>query len=320
LKKFPVFALPVLLLCTATSFACASESAAVQSKNIKSWTDLKPSPIFKEQGGIAFYQFKTDNGSDVNLIVLDLNAKDLTVKPFFNRIKATTSEAATRLHALTAVNGGYFNLSNGESTSYVVIDQNEQCDPKTNKALMGNPKLASFLPEILRRSEIRFFRGANGTRKATIAFHDAPVPKGWTLEHSLQAGPRLLPESTIKEEAFVRTGPDGKVIDSIGSQRTAARTAFGITPDNHALLVCVAGKGQNEFSAGISLPELANLLQHLGCRDAINCDGGTSTTMVVNQDLITPDAAPASQSSYRKICGGTPEKLVKSGLAVVGNP
>jgi exopolysaccharide biosynthesis protein len=119
-----------------------------------------------------------------------------------------------------------------------------------------------------------------------------------------------LPALTSEEEAFVRTEADGKKVDSIGSQRTAARTAFGITPDSHALLVCIAGKGQDEFSAGISLPDLANLLKHLGCQDAINFDGGTSTTMVANQDWIIPDGTAAAQ---------TPEKLVKSGLAIVSN-
>jgi len=309
----PIF----ILLCAPTSSACASEGS-VPIDHITSWKDLRPSPIFKQQDGLRIYQFKTDSGSDVNLIVLDLNAKDFTAKPFFNHSEATTADAAARLDALAAVNGGYFNLSNGESTSHVVIDQINQCDPKSNKALIGNPKLALYLPAIFRRSEVRFLKGANGERETTIADHNEPVPKGWELEDSLQAGPRLLPELTAREEAFIRTDPEGKEVDSIGSNRPAARTAFGITSDNHALIICVAGKDRSEFAGGITLTDLARLLKRLGCIEAINFDGGTSTTMVVDQDLIIPEGTAGFPSRYREICGATPERFIKSGLVIVG--
>jgi exopolysaccharide biosynthesis protein len=297
-----------------TSSSSASESGTVPIDQIKSWKDLAPTPLLKTKVGFVLCQFKAPNGSDVSLIVVDLNSKTLTFKPFFNQTKATTSEAAKRLHALAAVNGGYFNLNNGESTSYVVIDQKQQCDPTTNKALVNNPKLTNYLPAIFRRSEVRFLRGGKGQHKIAITYHDTAIPAGWMLEHSLQAGPRLLPDLTSKEEVFVRSDPDGKMVDSIGCHLTAARTAFGITPDNHAMLICVAGKGQSEFSSGITLPDLASLLKRLGCTDAINFDGGTSTTMVINQDLVGSDS---DSTPYKQLCGKTPEKLVASGLAII---
>ena len=40
---------------------------------------------------------------------------------------------------------------------------------------------------------------------------------------------------------------------------------------------------------GINLADLANILSNLGCQDAINLDGGGSTSMVVaNQLLVRP--------------------------------
>jgi hypothetical protein len=285
------------------------------------WRKLAPSSLLNDSLGVTFFQFKTDNGSDANLIVIDLNNEQVTLKPFFNFTKGTTSDAAKRLKAVAAANGGYFNLSDGVSASYVCIDKVNQCSPRNNKALVDNPKLFSYLPAIFARSEVRFLHAINSRSKpaltAVIASHEAPIPTGYEIIHSLQAGPRLLPNLTAKEEAFVRTDSQGNTVDSIGCYRPAARTAIGITADNHVLLLCVAGKGQDEFSSGISLPDLANLMQNLGCREAINFDGGTSTTMVIASQSHTVNHSPSPEPSYTQVCGKTPEKLVKSGLAVI---
>jgi exopolysaccharide biosynthesis protein len=262
---FPVLTASVILSLPVS----ASESTTMPLANITSWKDLTPSTMLGHQDGIAFYQFKTDNGSDANLVVMDLNSKYLSIRPFFNTSKGTTSDAARQLKGMVAINGGYFNLSNGESASYVVIDGRDQCDPKQNRTLVENQKLARYLPNIFNRSEVRFLKNSKGKIKAEISKHEDVPPKGWQIEHGVQAGPRLLPCIASKEEAFVTTDPDGKEIDAIGSNKSAARTAVGITADNHVLVLCVAGKGQDEFSAGISLPELASLLKHLGYKEAI---------------------------------------------------
>ena len=59
------------------------------------------------------------------------------------------------------------------------------------------------------------------------------------------------------------------------------RTAVGVTSDGRLLLVVVDGR-QGGYSAGMTLVELADLLARLGARDAINLDGGGSSTMYVN--------------------------------------
>jgi exopolysaccharide biosynthesis protein len=60
------------------------------------------------------------------------------------------------------------------------------------------------------------------------------------------------------------------------------RTAVGITTDGRLLLVVVDGR-QAPRSVGMSLATLADLLLMLGARDALNLDGGGSTTMVVRE-------------------------------------
>ncbi len=60
----------------------------------------------------------------------------------------------------------------------------------------------------------------------------------------------------------------------------APRTAAGITEDGRLLLVTVNGR-QPGLSTGMTLEELAGLMLELGARDAVNLDGGGSTTMVI---------------------------------------
>jgi hypothetical protein len=59
------------------------------------------------------------------------------------------------------------------------------------------------------------------------------------------------------------------------------RTAVGVTADGRLLLVVVDGR-QPGYSVGMTLVELTDLMQSLGAQNAINLDGGGSTTMWVN--------------------------------------
>ncbi len=286
---------------------------AVENKNLSNipkWTDLKPSERMKPLNGLQYFEFKTANGSNAFLLVVDLSKKKFHIKPVVNKPTSTTSATTTRVHADASVNGAFFNLTNGESTSYITVSGEMICDPHKNKALTENPKLKPFLETIYKRSELRILNDKSGNIELSIAPHFAPVPKGRTILHSIQAGPRLLPELTANEEAFERTEEDGKVVDSIGVNKPAARTAIGVTENGkQVLLLCVASKRQDEFSSGLTLAELALLLKGLGCVEALNLDGGTSTTMSVK----------LSDQSVHMVCGREPETWVKSTLSVFGD-
>jgi exopolysaccharide biosynthesis protein len=338
------------------------------NESVTPWTNLKPSSDFANTNGLKFFRLKTDNGSAACLAVLNLKDKRYIVKPFFNASLDTTSNAARSHNALVATNGGYFNLSNGESASYVAIDDIKQCDPRENLALIENPQLRPYLETIFNRSEMGIFNKPEGQgADITIRNHNEDLPfygynpkirallrdkdnlgcnrqchedshfinvVGNVTLHfdgygrlirdltkgsnsSLQAGPRLLPKLTDEEEAFVRKDSTGKLVDAIGSHKLAARTAFGITSDGHAMLLCVASKGQNEFSSGVTLAQLASILKILGCSEAINFDGGTSTTMVIRHVPGSHVDGNKSSDQFIQVCGRTPEKLVKSGLMIL---
>ncbi len=277
----------------------------------ENWRDLSVKRYLDDSHKVRFYEWETDNHSRASLIVMPLDNIKSELRPALNNPTSTTSQTVRQAGAIAGVNGGYFNLRGGLSASYITIDGKLVANPQNNDLLTGNPKLKPYLQAIFNRSELRILLGRKGKTTARIQRHNEPIPAGYTLKHALQAGPRLLPNITAKEEAFVRTDFDGTVTDSIGSLRTAARTAFGITPDGHGLILCISGPKQDEFSSGMTLAAVADLLAKLGCSEAINLDGGTSTTMVVKSD---------GKDDYTKVCGQQPETLVKSCLLIKETP
>lgn len=62
------------------------------------------------------------------------------------------------------------------------------------------------------------------------------------------------------------------------------RTAVGFN-QRHIYFVAVDGR-QRGLSAGVSFVELTSLLQQLGCTDAMNLDGGGSTTFWLNDKVV----------------------------------
>ena len=58
------------------------------------------------------------------------------------------------------------------------------------------------------------------------------------------------------------------------------RTAAGVTADGRTLILAVVDGRQPEHSIGVTLPELADILIGLGAVDAINLDGGGSSTFI----------------------------------------
>lgn len=90
------------------------------------------------------------------------------------------------------------------------------------------------------------------------------------------------------------------------------RTAIGIDRDNgHVLLVAVDGR--TKASAGTTMRGLADLMRQIGAEDALNLDGGGSTTMV-GLDVTGDDLAVFNQPSD----GGL--RRVPNGLTVLSKP
>jgi exopolysaccharide biosynthesis protein len=90
---------------------------------------------------------------------------------------------------------------------------------------------------------------------------------------------------------------DGQAVDGIDSveidtnvgnhsiQGDQPRTAVGVIDDNHLVFVVVDGR-QEGYSEGVTLPGLADIMLSLGATTAYNLDGGGSSTMYFNGQVI----------------------------------
>jgi exopolysaccharide biosynthesis protein len=105
--------------------------------------------------------------------------------------------------------------------------------------------------------------------------------------------PRLVRDSAIVSAVDTEGGP------GFATGRHP-RTAVGIARGGKRLLLVVVDGRQKPYSDGMTLRELATLMIGLGARDAINLDGGGSTTMVI-----------AAEAGGRK---------AESGLRIVNRP
>lgn len=118
---------------------------------------------------------------------------------------------------------------------------------------------------------------------------DPPWPD---LRHAIGGGPRLVADGRVHITATAeRFRPD-----VCASARS--RTAVGITREGRLLLVAVEAAGGNGEREGMTLEELATTMVKLGAWQAMNLDGGGSTTFVADGRVLnTPDDGAARRVS-----------------------
>lgn len=137
---------------------------------------------------------------------------------------------------------------------------------------------------IRRNSWVLVARGAARGKYANVSSgqpaklqvnESAPWRKYSTI---LGAGPRLLKNGQIftteKEEEF---RPD--------VMARGPRTAFGVDKSGSWIFLVADGRAP-EYSSGLTLPELARELQLAGATEGICLDGGGSSTLVVNGEVL----------------------------------
>ncbi len=101
--------------------------------------------------------------------------------------------------------------------------------------------------------------------------------------NTLSFGPALL------EDGQVVSGIDDVEVDTnVGNhsiQGEQPRTAIGVIDDNHFVFVVVDGRDTG-YSRGVTMTELAQIMQSLGCTTAYNLDGGGSSTLSFNGEVV----------------------------------
>ena len=103
-------------------------------------------------------------------------------------------------------------------------------------------------------------------------------------------GPGLVTDGQVS------VGINDEVDQSMGSN---PRTAIGWISDTH--YVMVVSDGRTDESEGLSLYELAEFMESLGCETAYNLDGGGSSTMVFNGTVINKPTTNGNKIKERSV-------------------
>jgi len=246
--------------------------------------------------GVEFHHLQSDTtGTLLNIcsLSIDLNNPKISVSvsTAFNGLERISSQIK-RNRAIAGINGGFFSFNPKGPVGLVI----------TTGKLMAPP-----LSDRPARAAI----GITSTRKTVfdrVGYKDGKLfsvnSTDWSEVMEALGGVSMLvrngqPEVTVLEEA-------GGVSFST---TTHPRTCVGVTKDNKLLLVTIDGR-QPEVSNGISLNTLAKLMIQLGAVEAMNLDGGGSSTMVLFDTIVNyPSDKDSSGNSGR-------ERAVANGFIV----
>ena len=129
----------------------------------------------------------------------------------------------------------------------------------------------------------KFSAGASGTLTLSLS------PPEWNkVQHAIGGRLRLLKNGEINQTIAEMHNAEKK---HTPGKRTPLlnlshepRTALGYNADK--LFLVVADGRQPQYSTGLTLYELASILRELGATEAINLDGGSSSTFVVNDTVV----------------------------------
>ena len=180
----------------------------------------------------------------------------------------TSSAALTNQGWQAAVNGGYFlPFSGGSPGGDDYVPQPGQGTDVTGAAVQDGRTVSPVETDLDKRVNAIICIW----KRAKVRIRDGQVC-GPSVRDAMAAGPRLLADGEpLSFAAF----------DLEYNQGRHPRTAVGLDARNQILwLVTVDGR-QPAISLGASLTEMTAILQGLGAANAINLDGGGSTTMVV---------------------------------------
>ncbi len=244
--------------------------------NLRFSTPSIPTVASSSPKTIRYFE-RTLPQSIAHILLIPANSKFL-VTPAISQKVATVQEFAQKHRAVAILNAGFFDPVNQKSTSYVILHGKLVADPKENERLVNNPNLKPYLSQIFNRAEFRRYL-CGQTNRYSIALHSQSPPAGCQLVDAIGAGPSLLPELTLAQEGFV---DNANKRDALGSNQPNARTAVGITRDGSIVLVMVAQKPSASANSGISLPALADFMKTLGADQAMNLDGGSSSSLYYN--------------------------------------
>ena len=212
---------------------------------------------------------------DSNIYVADVEVTDGTsiLSAFANNtygrnITDTTSDMAEENNAVLAINGDYYGA---RQSGYVIRNGVVYRNQGSNEEDMVISKDGS----------LSFISESDTTTDSLLQ------KQAWQV---LSFGPVLV------ENGQVAVSENDEVGMAMASN---PRTAIGTVAKNHYLFV--VSDGRTSESAGLSLYELANFMKSLGATNVYNLDGGGSSTMVFQGEVVNNPTTNGNKISERAV-------------------
>lgn len=209
--------------------------------------------------------------SDIKVNNPELLKTALANNQYGTNVKAKTSETAQNNNAILAVNGDYYGAN---STGYVIKNGVIYRDTVRDNASNGDLAIykdGSF--KIIYENEISAQQLLDDGVVNLLAFGPALVENG---------------EVVVDENTEV-----GRAMSS------NPRTSIGIIDENHYIII--VGDGRTSESKGLSLYELAQVMKQYGAKTAYNLDGGGSSSLYFNGQLINKPTTNGKTISERAV-------------------
>ena len=203
--------------------------------------------------------------------------------------RETISSFANDLGACVVVNGGYFNMGQlPASHAGLLLVDTDLLAPATKIVMRDTLRYETARAALgfteNDEIEITWATTRNGSLytwpnppahspEQPAAPVDYDIADRWIVRDALGAGPMLLAQNELKITS------DEEVFFGTSIPNIHPRTAAGRAEDGSLIIMVVDGR--QDSSRGVSLEELALLMLDVGATDALNLDGGGSSTLVV---------------------------------------
>ena len=237
---------------TTTDTKAAEQAAATATTTDTSYSDDNIQVSLTE---------KTVENTQVYIADITVSSSDylktaLAQNTYGTNVTAKTSVTAAENNAILAVNGDYYGAN---STGYVI--RNGVVYRDTVREDSSNGDLAIYKDgsfKVIYEDEISA---------------DQLVKDG--VVNLLAFGPSLVENGEITVDTNSEVGQ---------SMASNPRTAIGIIDENHYIIV--VSDGRTSESEGLSLYQLAEVMKSYGVKTAYNLDGGGSSTLYFNGQVI----------------------------------
>lgn len=221
---------------------------------------------------------ETKTIDDTQVYIADVTISDasylktaLAKDTFGTNVTETTSAQAEDKGAILAINGDYYGAN---KTGYVI---------KNGTIYRDSVRSDSGYDDL-----VIYEDGSFGIINETEISAEELVENGVT--QLLAFGPTLVENGEIAVDQSTEVGK---------AMASNPRTAIGMIDDLHYIIVVADGRSSQ--SQGLSLYGLAQVMQDYGCVTAYNLDGGGSSTMYFNGQVINNPTTNGSTFKEREV-------------------